>query len=258
MTAERYGLEEAQAEADKMREHIASGQAENYPEAEKLVEGEKGSYNLEANQEFLGAQKVEVTKVDETKPWKPALEVKVTKADGTVVEGLDASTPFFTFKSNKENGPALTVSAEAAGHIDDLHIKAKEAGSQFDYPTLEALFADVSKKLPEGVAEAPGVTAFDMEMGKNMGKEGIASVEELLKDGVLSGGDILAMREVKDLVSELNKSGDEEAKKAFIEKFKKGEIKENDETFEWWAETKLAGELAEKLKALKDIEICQQ
>lgn len=44
----------------------------------------------------------------------------------------------------------------------------------------------------------------------------------------------------------------------FIEKFKKGEIKENDETFEWWAETKLAGELAEKLKALKDIEICQQ
>ncbi len=45
---------------------------------------------------------------------------------------------------------------------------------------------------------------------------------------------------------------------SFIEKFKKGEIKENDETFEWWAETKLAGELAEKLKALKDIEICQQ
>ena len=45
---------------------------------------------------------------------------------------------------------------------------------------------------------------------------------------------------------------------SFIEKFKTGEIKENDDTFEWWAEAKLAGELAKKLKALKDIEICQQ
>jgi len=44
---------------------------------------------------------------------------------------------------------------------------------------------------------------------------------------------------------------------SFIEKFKKGEIEENEETFEWWAEANLANELLEKLKALKSIEICQ-
>ncbi len=44
---------------------------------------------------------------------------------------------------------------------------------------------------------------------------------------------------------------------AFIEKFGKGEIDENDETFEWWSETKLADELKEKLETIENIEICQ-
>lgn len=43
----------------------------------------------------------------------------------------------------------------------------------------------------------------------------------------------------------------------FIEKFRSGEIEENDETFEWWAETKLANELKEKLQTITTIEICQ-
>ncbi len=43
----------------------------------------------------------------------------------------------------------------------------------------------------------------------------------------------------------------------FLEKFKSGEIKESEETFEWWAEAKLAGELKEKLKTITSIEICQ-
>lgn len=43
----------------------------------------------------------------------------------------------------------------------------------------------------------------------------------------------------------------------FLEKFKSGEIKENEDTFEWWAETKLADELREKLKTITSIEICQ-
>jgi hypothetical protein len=42
-----------------------------------------------------------------------------------------------------------------------------------------------------------------------------------------------------------------------LEKFKKGEIQENDETFSWWAETRLIKELEEKLKTLEGIEICQ-
>jgi hypothetical protein len=43
----------------------------------------------------------------------------------------------------------------------------------------------------------------------------------------------------------------------FIENFLKSEIEEDEDTFEWWAEAKLAGELKEKLKAISDIEICQ-
>ena len=45
---------------------------------------------------------------------------------------------------------------------------------------------------------------------------------------------------------------------SFLEKFKTGNIDENEETFQWWAETKLTDELREKLKALTEIEICQQ
>lgn len=44
----------------------------------------------------------------------------------------------------------------------------------------------------------------------------------------------------------------------FLEKFRKGDIEENEETFQWWAEVKLANELKEKLKAITGIEICPQ
>jgi hypothetical protein len=44
---------------------------------------------------------------------------------------------------------------------------------------------------------------------------------------------------------------------AFLKRFKEGYIKESDETFEWWAETKLARELEEKLEIIKSMEVCQ-
>lgn len=44
----------------------------------------------------------------------------------------------------------------------------------------------------------------------------------------------------------------------FIEKFKNGEIEENDDTFNWWAEYKLRTELSQKIRTIEDIEICQQ
>lgn len=44
----------------------------------------------------------------------------------------------------------------------------------------------------------------------------------------------------------------------FIKKFKNGEIEENDDTFNWWAEYKLKSELSQKIKTIEDIEICQQ
>jgi len=181
-------------------------------------ESEERNYALDSNQEFLGFQNLEVTKADDTKPWKPALEVKVTKADGSVAENLDANTPFFTFRDSEGN--EMTVTAAAAGHIDQLHIKGEDAGSKFDYPSLEALFKDVAKKLPQEVASAPGVSDFAVDMGRHMGKEGIASMAELKAEGILSEADLSIAESVRAEVQELNKSGDEATKKAFVEKFK--------------------------------------
>ncbi len=181
-------------------------------------ESEESKYALDSNQEFLGFQNVEVTKTDDTKPWKPALEVKVTKTDGSVAENLDANTPFFTFRDSEGN--EMTVTAAAAGHIDQLHIKGEDAGSKFDYSSLEALFKDVAQKLPQEVASAPGVSDFAVDMGRHMGKEGIASMAELKTEGILSEADLSTAESVRAEVQELNKSGDEAAKKAFAEKFK--------------------------------------
>lgn len=181
-------------------------------------ESKKQKYALDSNQEFLGFENVEVTKTDETKPWKPALEVKVTKADGSVAENLDANTPFFTFRDSEGN--EMTVTAAVAGHIDELHIKGEDAGSKFEYPSLEALFEDVAKKLPQEVASVPGVSDFAVDMERHMGKEGIASMEELKTEGILGDSDLSTAEYVRVEVEELNKSGDENAKKAFVEKFK--------------------------------------
>ena len=181
-------------------------------------ETEEQNYALDSNPAFLGFQNVEVTKTDDTKPWKPALEVKVTKADGSAAENLDANTPFFTFRDSEGN--EMTVTAAAAGHIDQLHIKGEDAGSKFDYPSLEALFKDVAQKLPPEVASAPGVSDFAVDMERHMGKEGIASMEELKAEGILIDSDLSTAESVRAEVEELNKSGDEAAKNAFVEKFK--------------------------------------
>ncbi len=176
------------------------------------------AYQLEAKREYLNFQKVEVTKIDKTKPWKPTLEVRVTKEDGTVVEGLDANSPFFTFY-DKEGNP-LNVSAAASGHIDSLHIKGEDVGSKFDEASLEDLFRDAAAKMPEGIATQPGTSAFDVDMGKSMGKEGICSMQELLTSGTISQADIDTAQKLKEIVRELNKSGKKEEKDAFIADFK--------------------------------------
>jgi len=182
-------------------------------------------YTVEADPKYLQFKSVDVTKVDESKPWKPAAEVSVVMADGSVEEHVDAKTPFFTFKD--QFGKRMTVSAEAAGHIDALHIKGVnpttkeiDPGSKFEQTSLSQLFKDAADKMPEGIVGAPGVSAFDLEMGVNMGKEGIASTNELVQMGILGEGDIKTVEKFKDAVSQLNKTGSAEEKAAFIEKFK--------------------------------------
>ena len=197
--------------------------SENKSEMTTRDYGISSPYKLESNPEFLGFQGVEVTKVDDTKPWKPALEVRTTKADGTIVENMDASTPFFTFKDGKGN--EMTVSAEAAGHIDSLHIKGTDPGSVFDEPSLEHLFKDAAEKMPPDIAERPGVSAFSVQMGKNMGKEGVAGLYELVSDGVLTEADVEEAMKLKDEVMRLNLEGSKEDKQAFLDEQSAGKIK---------------------------------
>lgn len=183
---------------------------------------EQAPYELTSVPEYLGFNKVEVTAVDDTKPWKPAMKVKVEKADGEVVE-IDATTPFFIFKN--QEGKELTVSAATAGHVDSLHIKGTDAGSLFDEPSIQALMQDAAKKIPAEVASAPGVSAFDVEMGKSMGKEGIASLQELKESGVLSSEDVNSITALKGTVIDLNRSGSKEQKEAFVAQHSGGKVK---------------------------------
>lgn len=63
----------------------------------------------------------------------------------------------------------------------------------------------------------------------------------------------LTQKKLKDFEKKFEMSTD-----MFLEKFKTGEIKENDETFEWWSEKKIVDELREKLRTITSIEICQK
>lgn len=63
----------------------------------------------------------------------------------------------------------------------------------------------------------------------------------------------LTQKNLKDFEKKFGMSTD-----MFLEKFKTGEIKENDETFEWWSEKKIVDELREKLRTITSIEICQK
>lgn len=181
-------------------------------------EEENAMFDLEVDGSLEGFKTVEVTKIDESKPWKPALEVKVTQADGTVTEAVDANRPVYTFKDGK--GRTLRVSIATAGHIDDMHIHAKEPGSKFEQNSLTELMRDVAAHLPDNVMDRQGIATFDMEMEKQMGLEGIASMDELLREGVIAESDVNTAKGEQARVFELNRAGSLEEKKEFIEEFK--------------------------------------
>lgn len=175
-----------------------------------------GSYSLESDPKYLNFKKVEVTKRDETKPWKPPVEVKVTLANGNE-ETIDAGSPFFTFLDKDLN--KLTVGAADAGHIDELHIKGTDLGSKFSQATLEELMNDIAEKLPPTIAQQEGISAFALDMGKKMGKEGLSTLEELTKAGILNETDVQTAEAMRPDVYKLNKSGTAEEKDAFVKKF---------------------------------------
>lgn len=171
------------------------------------------------NPDLAAFSEVAVTKVDDTKPWEPALEVTVGFPDGSSREQLDANTDVYAFAlAGKEE--TLTVSIEAAGHVDSLHIKGTEPGSIFDYEDLTSLFGDMAERIPVDTFEDQNeVSAFSMEMDKHMGQEGIATMEELESDGIVTPEDIATAQILKAGVAELNLGGTEEDKQAFVDSY---------------------------------------
>jgi hypothetical protein len=115
----------------------------------------------------------------------------------------------------------LTVSVAAAGHIDSLHIKGEDAGSKFAEDSLQELFRDMAGTMPESLADdTKRVDALSVEMGKPMGKEGIASLDELVADGILTAEQVAEARSAKEEVKRLNLSGSKEERAAFVEQWK--------------------------------------
>jgi len=186
-----------------------------------LETNNEGSYRLEVNQEYLDFQNMEVVERDESKSWKPPVKVKVVKSNGSE-EVIAADTPFFMLEDS--SGNRLSIVAAVANHIESLHIKGEDTGSRFDHKSLYELFADLELRLPEGIAIKAGVSDLSLEMNKAMGSEGLASIAELLNDGVIETTDVEIVKSLKDQVFCLNKKGTSEERKAFVEKFQQKHI----------------------------------
>ncbi len=169
------------------------------------------------NPSLLDFQSIEVIAVDESLPYRPAKTVEVTYLDGSK-EVADASMPALVLKD--QAGNKLSVSIAAVGHIDALHFNDNEPGSRFDYPGVTDLFTDIASLLPPEIAEHQDESsAFSVDTGKHMGVEGVATMQELIEEGVLSEIDVSDVKAFKDGIAELNLHGNEAEKKQFIEEY---------------------------------------
>ncbi len=156
-----------------------------------------------------------VLTTDDSKPWKPALTVEVRTPRGLQV--VDASTPYLTLG---KGDTALVVSIAAAGHIHHLHIDTKEPASRFAFDSVSSLFTAITNLIPKDRLLQEGVQAFAINLGRSMGAEGIASMSELVADGVLPQADVDVARLVRDEVMHLNATGSLDEKRAMAARYR--------------------------------------
>lgn len=175
------------------------------------------AYKLMRSRELHDYQAMRVTATVEKPHGTVPSKIEVTKADGSSVE-VSADDPMYKFVTS--DGTEIAVSVGTAQHIDELHFRAEDLGSVFEYPSMDALMQDVADKLPGDIASRPGVATVSVEMGKSMGTEGLASLTELVEGGILSDQDLTLAEAVRQQVYELNKSGDAAAKVSFVEQFR--------------------------------------
>lgn len=91
-------------------------------------------------------------------------------------------------------------------------------------------------------------TAFgDISAFKKIVSDGISGERKRIEYALAKTYKLIKMHEKEQRMSS----------EEFLQRFRDGEIEENGDIFEWWAELKVSKELEEKLHIVENIEICQ-
>lgn len=128
-----------------------------------------------------------------------------------------------------EGEEAIDINAGTAFHIYHLHISGEVAGSQFPGMTLADVMEkiktqfnleEVAKAQKEGVGplrEHKYVGAVDV--GLDDATTGVATVEDMVKAGVITAEQAADYETYKDKVAAANREGDEDARNAVMKEF---------------------------------------
>jgi hypothetical protein len=97
-----------------------------------------------------------------------------------------------------------------------------------------------------------------LELSLKSASGDIAAFKKIVSDGILGERKKIkyALEKTNRIIKKYEKTHRMTSEK-FLQHFQKGEIEENNDTFEWWAELKVSKELEEKLHMVETIEICQ-
>lgn len=97
-----------------------------------------------------------------------------------------------------------------------------------------------------------------LELNLKTASGDISTFKKIVSDGI--SGERKKIEFALEKTYKLIKTHEKEhrmSSEEFLQRFQNGEIEENGDIFEWWAELKVSKELEEKLHIVENIEICQ-
>ncbi len=97
-----------------------------------------------------------------------------------------------------------------------------------------------------------------LELSLKTASGDISTFKKIVSDGI--SGERKKIEFALERTYKLIKTHEKEhrmSSEEFLRRFRNGEIEENDDIFEWWAELKVSKELEEKLHLVENIEICR-
>lgn len=183
-------------------------------ETQQTVSQPDGRGSAVEKSSLISFKDIQPSQFHPEKKWM-ATHFKIERPDGTVEE-VESTTPLLTMQT--KDGTRIEVPAFAAHHVTTLHRKGEEAGSTLG-DSLEASFRAVEEHLPEKLPFAKESAAFEIDLGKTTGTEGVASQKEMLEKGIVSEADLKALATAKDEVFRLNLVGTDEDKQKFVDAF---------------------------------------